>query len=63
MKSKKWRFLVVVPVYRGIEPQLAPAWESTLDTMPPSTQAGNVATVTWKLYLNLYLSMFNKNRY
>ena len=39
IKSKKWRFLVVAPVYRGIEPLLASAWDWTLDPMPSCTQA------------------------
>ena len=49
IKSKKWRFSVVAPVYRGIEPLLAPAWDWTLDPMPPSTQAGNLTAVPLSL--------------
>ena len=40
---------MVAPIYRGIEPLLALAWDWTLDSMPPSTQADNLATVPLSL--------------
>ena len=49
--SKKLWFPVVAPVYRGIESLLAPAWDWTLNPMPPITQAGNLATVPLSLVL------------
>ena len=44
---------MVAPVHREIEPLLTPAWDWTLDPMPLSTQAWNLATgplslVLWK---------------
>ena len=47
--DNKERFSVVAPVYRGIESLLAPAWDWTLDPVPPITQAGNLATVPLSL--------------
>ena len=42
---------MVAPVYRGIKPLLAPAWDWTLDPLPPSTQAGILAAVPLSLSL------------
>ena len=49
IKSNEWKCSGVAPVYRRIEPLLAPAWDWTLDPRPPSTQAGNLATVPLSL--------------
>ena len=48
---------MVAPVYRWIEPLLAPAWDWTLDPMPPSIQASNLVTVPLSLVLPLSLVM------
>ena len=56
IKNKKWRFSVVTPVYRGFEPLLAPAWDWTTDPIPPSTLAGNLATVPQSLVPLMYLA-------